>query len=165
MGLLLGLCYGSYGESAKVYRIFLEQNKYTMFQHPREAQRALQDRIVLAMIQVAYSVDTALCVVQWCAGRLEGGLEDGSPRLHLHGRVSESDCGAAVHQPAGLRTGRRRDGRGVQAAHGAAWDGGGRPGGLPTRPPVRKASNGNLKLERLGSSVVVQLLTVKYRFL
>merc|ERR550532_2401834 len=51
LGVLLGLCYGSYSESAKVYRIFLEQNKYTMFQHPREAQRALQDRVVLAMMQ------------------------------------------------------------------------------------------------------------------
>ena len=74
LGVLLGLCYGSYSESAKVYRIFLEQNKYTMFQHPREAQRALQDRIVLAMIQVPYSVDTALCVQRGCAGWVEGGL-------------------------------------------------------------------------------------------
>eukprot|EP00092_Neocalanus_flemingeri_P005577 GFUD01006009.1.p1 GENE.GFUD01006009.1~~GFUD01006009.1.p1 ORF type:complete len:336 (+),score=86.24 GFUD01006009.1:111-1118(+) len=46
-----GTCYGAYHESAKVQRIFHEQNKYTMFQHPREAQRALQERIVLAMIQ------------------------------------------------------------------------------------------------------------------
>jgi len=51
LGLLLGMCYGAYHESAKAHRIFLEQNKYTMFQHPREAQRALQDRYVLAMMQ------------------------------------------------------------------------------------------------------------------
>ena len=44
--------FGAWHESNKIYRIFLEQNKYTMFQHPREAQRALQDRIVLAMMQV-----------------------------------------------------------------------------------------------------------------
>jgi len=43
--------YGAWQESNKIYRIFLEQNKYTMFQHPREAQRALQDRVVLAMCQ------------------------------------------------------------------------------------------------------------------
>ena len=48
---IIAACYGSYVESAKIYRIFLEQNKYTMFQHPREAQRALQDRVVLAMMQ------------------------------------------------------------------------------------------------------------------
>ena len=48
---LIAAMYGSYVESAKIYRIFLEQNKYTMFQHPREAQRALQDRVVLAMMQ------------------------------------------------------------------------------------------------------------------
>ena len=48
---LIAAMYGSYTESAKIYRIFLEQNKYTMFQHPREAQRALQDRVVLAMMQ------------------------------------------------------------------------------------------------------------------
>lgn len=46
-----GVCYGAYQETAKVYRIFMDQNKYTMFQHPREAQRALQERLVLAMIQ------------------------------------------------------------------------------------------------------------------
>jgi len=46
-----GVCYGAYQESAKIHRIFLEQNKYTMFQHPREAQRALQERLILAMIQ------------------------------------------------------------------------------------------------------------------
>lgn len=51
LSLFLGGCYGAYHESAKIYRIFLEQNKYTMFQHPREAQRALQERIVLATIQ------------------------------------------------------------------------------------------------------------------
>lgn len=48
---LVAALFGSYTESAKIYRIFLEQNKYTMFQHPREAQRALQDRVVLAMLQ------------------------------------------------------------------------------------------------------------------
>ena len=48
---IIAAMYGSYTESAKIYRIFLEQNKYTMFQHPREAQRALQDRVVLAMMQ------------------------------------------------------------------------------------------------------------------
>lgn len=48
--IIAGL-YGSWQESSKIYRIFLEQNKYTMFQHPREAQRALQDRVVLAMVQ------------------------------------------------------------------------------------------------------------------
>jgi len=51
VGFFGGMVVGSYFESAKVYRIFLEQNKYTMFQHPREAQRALQERIVLAIIQ------------------------------------------------------------------------------------------------------------------
>lgn len=51
LSLFGGVCYGAYHESAKVQRIFLEQNKYTMFQHPREAQRAMQERIVLAMIQ------------------------------------------------------------------------------------------------------------------
>jgi len=51
LSLFCGVCYGAYHESAKVQRIFHEQNKYTMFQHPREAQRALQERIVLAMIQ------------------------------------------------------------------------------------------------------------------
>lgn len=48
---IIAAAYGAYHESAKIYRIFLEQNKYTMFQHPREAQRALQDRVVLAMLQ------------------------------------------------------------------------------------------------------------------
>ena len=48
---VIAAIYGSYIESAKIYRIFLEQNKYTMFQHPREAQAALQDRVFLAMIQ------------------------------------------------------------------------------------------------------------------
>jgi len=54
-GTLLSFCagaaYGAWQESAKIHRIFLEQNKYTMFQHPREAQRAMQDRIVLATFQ------------------------------------------------------------------------------------------------------------------
>ena len=71
--------YGSYVESAKIYRIFLEQNKYTMFQHPREAQRALQDRVVLAMMQGGWkagwrfslltatflSVTQSLTVIRW----------------------------------------------------------------------------------------------------
>merc|ERR1719228_2620789 len=51
LSLFGGLCYGAFQESAKVQRIFLEQNKYTMFQHPREAQRAMQDRVTLAMVQ------------------------------------------------------------------------------------------------------------------
>jgi len=51
MGIFGGFAYGAYHESAKVQRIFLEQNKYTMFQHPREAQRAMQDRIALAIFQ------------------------------------------------------------------------------------------------------------------
>merc|ERR1719323_1028019 len=51
LSFLAAGCYGAWQESAKIYRIFIEQNKYTMFQHPREAQRALQDRVVLAMIQ------------------------------------------------------------------------------------------------------------------
>lgn len=51
LSFFAGLCYGAYHESAKVQRIFLEQNKYTMFQHPREAQRAMQERIVLGMVQ------------------------------------------------------------------------------------------------------------------
>jgi len=51
LSFFLGVCYGAYHESAKVQRIFLEQNKYTMFQHPREAQRAMQERIVLGMVQ------------------------------------------------------------------------------------------------------------------
>ena len=51
LSFLAAGCYGAWQESAKIYRIFIEQNKYTMFQHPREAQRALQDRIVLAMMQ------------------------------------------------------------------------------------------------------------------
>ena len=51
LSFLAGAAWGAWQESAKIHRIFLEQNKYTMFQHPREAQRALQDRIVLAMIQ------------------------------------------------------------------------------------------------------------------
>jgi len=101
MGLLLGLCYGSYGESAKVYRIFLEQNKYTMFQHPREAQRALQDRIVLAMIQGGWRAGwrmgvlaftfTAVCqsltVVRQYINPLDfalaGGVMGGVYKLHM----------------------------------------------------------------------------------
>lgn len=51
LSFLAGAAFGAWQESAKIHRIFLEQNKYTMFQHPREAQRALQDRIVLAMFQ------------------------------------------------------------------------------------------------------------------
>ena len=51
IGFFSGAAYGAFHESAKVQRIFLEQNKYTMFQHPREAQRAMQDRVALAMIQ------------------------------------------------------------------------------------------------------------------
>ena len=51
MSFIGAAVYGSWQESAKIHRIFIEQNKYTMFQHPREAQRALQDRIVLAMVQ------------------------------------------------------------------------------------------------------------------
>jgi len=51
MGIFGGGLYGAYHESAKVQRIFLEQNKYTMFKHPREAQRAMQDRVALAIIQ------------------------------------------------------------------------------------------------------------------
>jgi len=51
LSLFCGMCYGAYHETAKVQRIFLEQNKYTMFQHPREAQKAMQDRIVLGMMQ------------------------------------------------------------------------------------------------------------------
>ena len=51
LSFLAGAAFGAWQESAKIHRIFLEQNKYTMFQHPREAQRALQDRIVLAMLQ------------------------------------------------------------------------------------------------------------------
>ena len=51
LSFFAGAAWGAWQESAKIHRIFLEQNKYTMFQHPREAQRALQDRIVLAMIQ------------------------------------------------------------------------------------------------------------------
>ena len=51
LSFLIAAGWGAWQESNKIYRIFLEQNKYTMFQHPREAQRALQDRIVLAMIQ------------------------------------------------------------------------------------------------------------------
>ena len=50
-GFFGGAAYGAFHESAKVQRIFLEQNKYTMFQHPREAQRAMQDRVVLATFQ------------------------------------------------------------------------------------------------------------------
>jgi len=51
LSFLVGAGWGAWQETNKIHRIFLEQNKYTMFQHPREAQRALQDRIVLAMIQ------------------------------------------------------------------------------------------------------------------
>jgi len=51
IGMFSGAAYGAFHESAKVQRIFLEQNKYTMFQHPREAQRAMQDRVALACIQ------------------------------------------------------------------------------------------------------------------
>lgn len=51
LSFLVGAGWGAWQETNKIHRIFLEQNKYTMFQHPREAQRALQDRIVLAMVQ------------------------------------------------------------------------------------------------------------------
>ena len=51
IGFFSGAAYGAFHESAKVQRIFLEQSKYTMFQHPREAQRAMQDRVTLAMVQ------------------------------------------------------------------------------------------------------------------
>ena len=51
VGFFGGVAYGAYHESAKVQRMFLEQNKYTMFQHPREAQKAMQDRVFLAMLQ------------------------------------------------------------------------------------------------------------------
>jgi len=51
IGFFGGMAYGAFHESAKVQRIFLEQNKYTMFQHPREAQKAMQDRVVLACFQ------------------------------------------------------------------------------------------------------------------
>jgi len=50
-GFFSGAAYGAFHESAKVQRIFLEQNKYTMFQHPREAQKAMQDRVALAVFQ------------------------------------------------------------------------------------------------------------------
>jgi len=60
-----GLCYGAYQESAKVYRIFLDQNKYTMFQHPREAQRALQERIVLAILQGGWRVGWRMAVLSF----------------------------------------------------------------------------------------------------
>jgi len=51
IGFFSGAAYGAFHESAKVQRMFLEQNKYTMFQHPREAQRAMQDRVALAVFQ------------------------------------------------------------------------------------------------------------------
>merc|ERR1719481_1865526 len=60
-----GLGYGAYHESAKVYRIFLDQNKYTMFQHPREAQRALQERIVLAILQGGWRVGWRMAVLSF----------------------------------------------------------------------------------------------------
>jgi len=60
-----GLCFGAYHESAKVYRIFLDQNKYTMFQHPREAQRALQERIVLAILQGGWRVGWRMAVLSF----------------------------------------------------------------------------------------------------
>jgi len=60
-----GLSYGAYHESAKVYRIFLDQNKYTMFQHPREAQRALQERIVLAILQGGWRVGWRMAVLSF----------------------------------------------------------------------------------------------------
>merc|ERR1719370_1837901 len=52
IGFFSGAAYGAFHESAKVQRIFLEQNKYTMFQHPREAQRAMQDRVALQCSKV-----------------------------------------------------------------------------------------------------------------
>jgi len=65
LSLLGGGCYGAYQESAKVYRIFLDQNKYTMFQHPREAQRALQERIVLAILQGGWRVGWRMAVLSF----------------------------------------------------------------------------------------------------
>jgi len=56
ISFVFGFSLGAFLESAKVQRIFHEQNKYTMFQHPREAQRALQERMVLAMIQGGWRV-------------------------------------------------------------------------------------------------------------
>jgi len=56
LSFFFGLCYGAFQETAKIHRIFLEQNKYTMFQHPREAQRALQERIILAGIQGGWRI-------------------------------------------------------------------------------------------------------------
>jgi len=51
LAIFSGFILGSYIESAKTTRLFLEKNKHTMFEQPREAQVALQDRVILSLIK------------------------------------------------------------------------------------------------------------------
>ena len=46
-GLALGVLVGGYLESRSAIRLFLDKNKHEMFRFPREAQAAMQDRMVM----------------------------------------------------------------------------------------------------------------------
>jgi len=65
IGLIGGGFFGAYKESVKVYRIFLEQNRHTMFAHPREAQRALQDRVLLGMMQGGWRAGSRMGILSF----------------------------------------------------------------------------------------------------
>jgi len=65
MSTFAGLVYGATIDSKKTFNRFLEKNKYEMFKHPREAQSALQDKMVLSMMKGAWRYGWRMAVVSF----------------------------------------------------------------------------------------------------
>jgi len=61
--ILAGVAYGTVADSKKTFNQFLEKNKYEMFKHPREAQSALQDRMLLSYMKGAWRYGWRMAIV------------------------------------------------------------------------------------------------------
>jgi len=89
LSCVCGIVYGGFQEGNKVQRIFLEQNKYAMFQHPREAQKAMQDRLILAFMQGGWRAGSRLGLLGFTFAAVSQSL------VALRGYINPLDYGAA----------------------------------------------------------------------
>lgn len=60
---LTGALIGAYKVSRDEFTRFMAVNKHEMFKHPREAQKSLQDRVVIGMFKGAYRFGWRICLL------------------------------------------------------------------------------------------------------